>query len=372
MTHHVSRRRLLATAFGGLGASLLTSEFPSSGARAGTSPFASPLAEEKLVVACAHVGPISDNGWDMTHHLGMQAVRKAFPKAKALEVENVPFSAAGTRVFRQLADQGANVIFVTTEYADLLYEVVEKHPEIAFLQCNGAKSLENLTGFYVEHWNPSFVIGVAAGLLTKSNKLGYVGAFPVPAVYCGSNAFHLGARSVNPNVKTQAVMINSWFDPQAANQAGSALINDGCDVLFGIMNEPAYLQVAEQRKAWAAMWNADMRRYGPNAYLSSVMLDWTKFYVDQVAARIAGKWQGKTILLPMGVGTDRDPWGVGVPKEIAQKADDIRSQIVAGKNYFAGPIKDSAGAVRIKDGEMLDGPALFKWDWSVEGVSGVG
>jgi basic membrane lipoprotein Med (substrate-binding protein (PBP1-ABC) superfamily) len=308
----------------------------------------------------------------MTHHLGLEAVHKALPRAKTLEVENVPFSAAGTRVFRQLADQGANLVFATTEYADLLYEVVNKHPEIAFLQCNGSKNQTNLGAFYVEHWNPSFVIGVAAGLLTKSNKLGYVGSFPVPAVYSGSNAFHLGARSGNPNVKTQAVMINSWFDPQAANLAASALINDGCDVLFGIMNESAYLQVAQQRKAWAAMWNSDMRRYGPDSYLSSVMLDWTKYYVDQAAARVAGKWQAKTTLLPMGAGTDRDSWGEKVPKEVAQKADDVRSQIIGGRNYFVGPIKDSMGKVRVKEEEALDEQALYKWDWSVEGVAGVG
>ncbi len=180
--------------------------------------------------------------------------------------------------------------------------------------------------YYVAHWYPTYVIGVAAGMLSKSGKLGYVGSFPVPSVYSGTNAFLMGARTVNPKATLQVIMINSWFDPQGANQAGTALVDNGCDFLFGIMDEAAYLQVAEKRGVWAAMWNTDMRRYGPKSYVSSLILDWKPFYVDQVRKRLAGEWTPTGNLLPMGGGIDRDAWGENVPKEVAEAADAVRDE----------------------------------------------
>ena len=105
------------------------------------------------------------------------------------------------------------------------------------------------------------------------------------------------------------MFINSWFDPAGARQAGEALADSGVDVLFGIMDEGAYLEVAEERGIWAAMWNTDIRQFGPNAYVSTVMLDWGDFYIDQVGKLLAEEWDdgGNTIILPMTGGVDRGP-----------------------------------------------------------------
>ena len=115
----------------------------------------------------------------------------------------------------------------------------------------------------------------------------------------------MGARTVNPAATLQTIVINSWFDPQAATQAGTALIDNGADFLFGIMDEAGYLQVAEQRGVWAAMWNTDIRRYGPNSYVSSVIIDFKKYYVDQVGKRLAGTWEPTQQLFAIGAGRGR-------------------------------------------------------------------
>ena len=100
--------------------------------------------------------------------------------------------------------------------------VAKRSPKVAFFECDGRNPLDNLGTYYVAHWYPTYVTGVAAGLMSKSGKLGYVGSFPVPSVFSGTNSFLMGARSVNPNATIQVININSWFDPQAATQAGSA------------------------------------------------------------------------------------------------------------------------------------------------------
>ena len=270
---NLSRRGLLNLG-AAAGTSLMMPKLIRPASAAGPLPA---VPEEKAVIAFGHTGPVADEGWTWSHDQGMKAVQAAFPKLKTVFVESIPYSADATRTFRQFVSQGANMVFATSNYGDFLYDVAKKSPDVAFYECDGRNPLDNLSTYYVAHWYPTYVTGVAAGLMSKSGKLGYVGSFPVPSVFSGTNAFLMGARSVNPNATMQVIAINSWFDPQAATQAGSALLDNGCDLLFGIMDEAGYLQVAEKRGAKAVMWNTDIRRFGPKAYVSSIVIDFKEF-----------------------------------------------------------------------------------------------
>jgi basic membrane protein A len=176
---------------------------------------------------------------------------------------------------------------------------------------------------------------------------------------------------VNPDATMIPVYVNSWFDPSAETQAANALIDSQVDVLYGIMDDPAYLKVAEERGVWAAMWNTDVRKYGPHAYISSVLLDWNDFYVNEVRDYLNGTWQGgRIVYLPLGQGVDRDAWGENVPMDVQQQVDAVRTRMMnEGYNPFVGPIKDATGEVRVAAGEtMTDDYIRFSWDWAVEGV----
>jgi basic membrane protein A and related proteins len=362
-----SRRHLLSLA-GATGAALLTS--PATIRPAAAAPL--PAVDEKdAIFAFGHVGPITDEGWTWSHNEGMKAIQAAFPKVKTLVVESIPYSADASRTFRQLVARGAHMVFSTSNYGDFFYDVVARNPKVAFMEADGRRVAGNMGWYYIQHWNPTYVVGVAAGLLSKSGKLGYVASFPVPSVYASTNAFIMGARTVNPNATLQVISINSWFDPQGAAQAGTALIDNGCDFLFGIMDEAAYLQVAERRGVPAAMWNTDIRRYGPNSYVSSIILDWRAYYLEQARKRLDGTWTGTGTLLPMGAGIDRDKWGDKVPMEVQQRADAARTKILNGFNPFVGELKDNKGQVRLAAGKTMTNMELYNWDWSVEGVLGL-
>jgi basic membrane lipoprotein Med (substrate-binding protein (PBP1-ABC) superfamily) len=362
-------RRQFLTLGAGLGASLLLGR----GARAAPPAVQAlpPVAEESALIAFGHVGPVSDECWTWAHDQGMKAVQAAFPKLKTVMVESVPFSADASRVFRRFVSQGANMIFATSNFGDFLYDVAKRAPEVAFFECDGRNPLGNLGTYYVAHWYPSYVAGVAAGMLSKSGKLGYVASYPVPTVYSGSNAFLMGARSINPAAAMQVITINKWFDPQAATQAASALIDNGADLIFGIMDEAGYLQVAQKRGVKAVMWNTDVRRYGPQAYVSSIVIDFRKFYVDQVRLRLGGNWTPSSVILPMGAGVDVDAWGETVPAEIRERANAVRSKIMGGWSPFVGPLKDTKGTIRLAAGQRMTEAELYNWDWSMEGVVGL-
>lgn len=365
----LSRRGLLSLAGGAAGLGIAPAGLlPAAHAATGFAP----VKEENAVIGFGHVGPISDEGWTYSHHVGILAAKKAYPKAKFIEVESIPYSADATRTFRQFVAQKCSLVVITSGYGDLLANVADKAPSTPWLECNGHGVAPNRSWYYIKHWLPTYVTGVAAGLMSKSGKLGYVGSLPVPSVYGGVNAFLMGARSVNPAATMQVGLINSWFDPQAAAQMGTALIDNGCDFLFGIMDEAAYLQVAEKRGVPCVMWNTDVRRYGPKSYVSSIVLNWDKFYVDQIGARLKGNWQGgQRTLLGLGEGVDRDAWGASVPDNVKAQADAVRSRILAGFNPFVGELKDSNGKVRVPKGTAMTDMELYDWNWAIEGVTGL-
>jgi basic membrane lipoprotein Med (substrate-binding protein (PBP1-ABC) superfamily) len=332
-----------------------------------------PVDPNSAVIAFGHVGPISDEGWTYTHHLGLLAVKQAYPHATFLEVESIPYSADATRTFRRFVAQGANIVFLSSEYGDLLYPVSNRTPQIAWLECDGHTLGFNRGAYYIKHWMPSYVAGIAAGLMSKTGRLGYVGSMAVPTTFAGVNAFLMGAQSVKPHATMQVILINAWFDPQAAAQAGTALIDNGADVLLGAMDEAAYLQVAEKRGVPAVMWNSDgLRRYGPKSYITAVVLDWNAFYIAQTKARLEGSWTPAQTLLALGAGVDRAPWGDSVPEPVRRQADAVRTRMLGGWTPFVGEIKDTQGRIRVARGQVMDDESFYACDWAIAGVSGLG
>lgn len=327
-------------------------------------------SQQTLKIAFAYTGPITDEGWTWSHEQARLAVEAAFPNVKTVYVENMPYTEDATRILEQFVNDGAKMVFVTSGYADYLYKVVEAHPDVAFFEAgSGGPGYSNLVQYAIDYYYPAYLMGMAAGLITKTNKLGYVGGFP--GSYTDINAFTLGAQSVNPNVTMSPVYVNSWFDPSAETQAANALIDAQVDVLYGIMDDPAYLKVAEERGVWAAMWNTDMRKYGPHAYISSVLLNWNDFYIKEIQDYMNGTWKGDRIVyLPLGQGVDRDAWGENVPLDIQQKVDAVRLKMIK-ENYnpFVGPITDAKGVIRIPAGQTMSIDDIrFNWDWAVQGV----
>ena len=170
----------------------------------GATPLAA-VKEEDAVIGFGHVGPISDEGWTWSHHQGLEAVKAAFPKAEISRSREHPLLGRLHAHLPPDVSDGANMIISTSNYGDLIYEVSDRATDVAFMECDGHRKADNLSYYYIQHWFPTYVAGVAAGLLSKSGKLGYVASFPVPAVFCGTNAFLMGARTVNPEATLQTV-----------------------------------------------------------------------------------------------------------------------------------------------------------------------
>lgn len=324
---------------------------------------------ETVNVGFAYIGPITDNGWTFTHDQGREAVEAALAdQVTTTFVENVPISAEAGQTFEQLASQNQLVI-ANTEYANFLSDVAARHPDVAFLEADGHTFTENLFAYYVEHARPNYLLGVAGASLSETGKLGYVGAFPSATAWNDVNPMLLGARTINPNATVQAVMISSFFDPQKATQATNALIDGGADFIFSVMDEPAFLQVCEERGVWGASWNLDIREFGPTAYVNTYQLDWRDFYIEQAQKVLDGTWaaESEVHLLPLSLGE----WGDNVPQEVQDAVAAADAELADAPTPYIGPLVDDQGTERVAAGETLSPGEAYAIDWGLEGVTGV-
>jgi basic membrane protein A and related proteins len=345
---------------------------------AGTSPATTPgtsggAALDKLRLGFAYIGPINDNGWTQEHHRGRQFVFDTLgDKVTGKYVENVLFDPAQTTpIFEDLA-ANHDFVIANTEYANLLSDVAKKYPDVHFLECDGHAYLDNLYSYYVRHVQPTYALGVAAALLNggSGTKIGYIGAFPTATAYNDVNGLVLGARTIDPEATVQAVMISSFFDPPKATSAANALLAEDINFLFAVMDEPSFLQVANDAGVWAAAWNTDVREFGPEVYVNTLQLDFGPYYLEQAEAALAGTWTAKTEpdLLPLDLGD----WGDQVPQDVRDEVDKLRPQLLdESLNPYTGPIVDSQGTERLAEGETLDAQQAYLIDWAAEGVSGV-
>ena len=332
-------------------------------------------AAEPLKVAFVYVEPVGDSGWSYQHDLARRALEKQFgPKIKTTFVENVPATADAERVIRQLAAAGNELIFTTSfGYMEPTLKVAKLFPKVRFEHNTGYKTAANVVTYEARFHEGAYLLGVLAGKTTRSNMLGFVGSFPIPEVVRNINAFTLGAKSVNPAIKTKVIWVDTWYDPGKERQAAETLIAQGADVLAQNTDSPAVVQTAEKKGVHAFGWDSDMAKYGPRAQLTANTQNWAVYYNAEVQKVLDGKWTGgrstawgieeKMVVL--------SPLNKSIPADVAKVFEERRQALATGKlNPFAGPIKDNKGAVKVAAGAALPQKDVMAIDWYVEGVEG--
>jgi len=220
-----------------------------------------------------------------------------------------------------------------------------------------------------------YLSGMVAGKMTKTNKLGYVAAFPIPEVIRGCNAFTLGVRAVNPEATVSVVWTNTWYDPAKERQAAEGLLDTGCDVIAQHQDTPGPQQAAEARGVYGVGYDSDMSKYAPKAVLTSPIWKWGIYYADAVKRIQAGTWKTEQYWGGMKEGVvDLAPMAGFVPAEVKKLVDVKKAEILAGTfgefEIFAGPLKDQNGEIKVPDGTKMTADEIMNMGWFVEGVEG--
>ncbi len=329
-------------------------------------------ASAETKVGFVYVGPIGDHGWSYQHDQGRLAVEKELG-VKTSYVENVPEGADAERVIRQLASSGHNIIFTTSfGFMNPTLKVAKQFKNVKFEHATGYKRADNLSTYAARFYEGRSVIGTIAGKMTKSNKVGYIGSFPIPEVIRGIDAFTLAMRKVNPEAIVKVVWVNTWFDPGKESDAAKTLIDQGCDIITQHTDSPAPLQVAEKRGVYAFGQASDMIAFAPKAQLTSIVDNWNDYYIARVKAVMDGTWKSVDTWDGLKPGMVKmAPYGDAVPADVRKLAEEVRQSIVDGTFHpFQGPIKNQKGELMVKEGEVLSDKVLVGLSWYVEGVEG--
>ncbi len=328
-------------------------------------------AAEKLKVGFIYVGPVGDYGYSWQHDQGRLALQKALgDKVETTFLENVPENDS-ERSIEQLARTGHKLIFTTSfGFMEPTLKVAKKYPNIKFEHATGFKRSTNVATYSARFYEGRYIQGVIAGKMTKSNVLGYVAALPIPEVIGGINAFYLGAKSVNPNVKVKIVWANTWFDPGKEADAAKALMAQGADIISQHTDSAAPIQEAEKAGKLGFGQASDMTRFAPKAQLTAIVDDWSQYYIARTKAVLDNKWKAD------------DTWGglaakmvvmapfTNMPDDVKALADKTAKGVTDGSILpFACPVVDQAGkTVECKGGKGLSDEQILSMNWYVQGI----
>ncbi len=332
------------------------------------------VAADAVKVGFVYVGPVGDHGWTYRHDIGRLAVEEEFGDAvETTFVESVAEGADAERVIRKLASSGHDLIFTTSfGYMDPTFKVARDFPNVKFEHATGYKRSDNLSTYSARFYEGRAVLGTIAGMLTKSNIIGYIGSFPIPEVVRGINAFTIAMRKVNPDAEVRVVWVNSRYEPVKDGDAAKTLIDQGADIITQHTDSPAPLRVAQERGVAGFGQASDMSQFAPDAQLTSIIDDWNQYYIDRTQAVIDGTWESQDVWYGIKEGMIGFPdYGPSVPDDVKAAAVIVKEGIVDGSLHaFQGPIKNQAGEIVVEAGEILSDEVLLRMDYYVEGVQG--
>ena len=342
------------------------------------APAAAPAATatKEVKAGFVYVGPVGDGGWTFAHDNGRKAMIENLKKegitVTTQQVESVKEGADSERVIRDLVAKGNQIIFTTSfGYMDSTLKVAQTTPNVFFFHATGYKNAPNMGTYAPRTYESAYLAGVLAGKMTKSNTLGFVASVKIPEVIRNINAYTLGARSVNPAVKTKVVFTGSWFDMNKERQAAESLIGQGADVLLQNTDSPAVLKTAEEKGVYAFGWDSNMKAYGPKAHLASAVINWGDYYTQAVKEAMSGKintadqWKGVA-----DKWVDLEDINSAVPADVKTLVESKKAELAKGGKIFVGPLNDQKGAEKVAKDKALDDKELGGLSWLVEGVEG--
>lgn len=323
------------------------------------------IAKDKIKVGVIHLSdPAEGSGYTYTHDIGIQGMQQnlGLSDSQIIRKNNISDTdeAATRKAIQECIDAGCNIIFTTSwGYMQTTADMAEEYPDVYFSHGTGYMSNgKNFNNYFGRIYQARYLSGIAAGLNTKTNKIGYVAAMGLDnsEVTGGIDAFALGIYSVNPDAEVYVKVTNSWYDPKAEEEAARKLLDMNCDVIAQHCDTVYPQTLAQQKGVYSIGYNSDMSKEAPEACLCSVIWNWSAYYTSAVQSVIDGTWDGSNYYGGMNENlvsiTSIADFAAAATKE---KVNMAKQQILSGKNgVFDGVIETNTGATVGTAGKTLE------------------
>ena len=339
------------------------------------------FAAEKVRMGFIYVGPRDDYGYNQAHYEGKSAVA-ALDWVKAVDEEKVPETIEVQKTMESMINlDGVQVLFPTSfGYFDPhILKVAPKYPKVMFLHCGGlwdaTKHPKNVGSYFGYIDEAVYLSGVVAGHMSKTGKLGFVAAIPIPQVLRNINNFTMGARSVNPKITTNVVFTGGWSNPVKEAEAANSMVDQGIDVLTCHVDSPkVVVETAEKRGVFSCGYHTNNMVLAPKGFLTGAEWNWATVYKAYAEYIKKGEMPPNLIRGGLKEGIVKSsPYGVAVSDKAKANADKIRNEFMKGDFVvYKGPIKDNTGKVVIPEGKSYAQTDIWleSMNWLVEGVVG--
>ena len=338
-------------------------------------------ASDKVKMGFIFVGPRDDYGYNQAHFEGKSAVAK-LGWVKAFDEEKVPETIEVQKTMESMVKlDGAQVLFPTSfGYFDPhILKVAPQLPNILFLHCGGlyqdGKHPKNVGSYFGYIDESQYIAGIVAGGMSKSGKLGFVAAKPIPQVLRNINNYTLGARSIKPNTTVHVIFTGDWSLPVREAEATNSLVDQGIDVITCHVDSPkVVVTTAAKRGVYCTGYYCDQSKLAPKGYLTGAEWNWAKVYMDY--AEMIRKGQTVPHLVRGGLKEGLvkvSNYNQVVTEAVRKQADAAKDKFMSGGMVvYKGPIKDNTGRVVIAAGKehVQTDIWLESMDWLVEGVIG--
>lgn len=355
---------------------------------------------KKIKAGFIYVGPVGDYGWSHAHDVGRKYAESKLPWLETVYVEAVPEADSPRIIDRLIQEEKCDVVFTTSfGYMDYTIKAGEKYPDKLFMHCSGFKQSKNVGTYFAELYQMYYLNGLMAGALTKTNKVGYVGAFPIPEVVRHIDAYALGVKAVNPKARVHVRWIYAWYDPGKAKEAAEALVADGSDALAFTEDSPSVIEVGQEhsergRQIYTFSHYSPMQQFGVDSAVSGQLVDWGVMYEKILTDIYKGTWSNADLWWLTKEGAAN--LGASPTEKINPKfVDALKAKMVDAAGLgslsvydlvmkrleqmkqgreafdpFTGPISDNKGQVKIPAGKMGTKEELLSIDYYVDNIVG--
>lgn len=339
------------------------------------------LRASNLTVGFIYVGSRRDFGFNQAHAEGAAALR-ALPGVTVMEEENVAETVHVRNSMESMIRlDGASLLFPTSfGYFDPhILNIARRFPEVRFQHFGSIWSAEEHpanVGSYRGHIGTGqYLNGIAAAHATRSKRLGFVAAKPIPQVLLNINAFLLGARTVDPAIICQVIFTGEWSSSVREAEATNALINQGCDVITCHVDAPkVVMQTAVARDCFICGYHADQSALGPSLYLTGAEWNWGEVYTRMVQKHLAQGGIPNLVAGGLAEGFVRmSPLGPALSDGARRHFAERKAKVMQGDYAFIrGPLHDNRGNLIAARGDFFveSDTALEKMDYLVEGIFG--
>ena len=299
-----------------------------------------------LKIAMLLPGPISDQGWNMMAHNALKAAENEY-NAEIAYTERTPVSDF-EEIFRGYAQAGFNIIMGHGfQFGDVAKKVAQEFPKTIFIvSSSDISQAPNLASFRTMDAQAGFIQGVVAALLTKTNKVAYIGGMEIPPTINQNGGFRAGVKYINPNVEVISAFTGSFHDVAKAKEMAKAIAQKGVDIIVpdADVANLGVIEAAKEEGIKIIGCSTDMGEVSPDITITSLLEDFSKAFTTVVGYVLEGKLEPKAYEMGVQEGAlNLAPfrkYEEKVSKEDMAKINQVLDDLKSGKIDLAKYLED--------------------------------